>query len=190
MRRTAGVDASVTRDRFRAARDSLLYACAMRERLCLSCFPGGTTSPSSFVNGPMSGLGRMSSTASEGRHRRVPFGVTTIGRLIRIGCAIMKSISSSSLHLGSARPSSIVGRALVAQKLARRRCPWRGSARQAARGSAEFSDTRSHAGSSPAGADHGQGVARRAAGWVVIDGDAHRFIPQPLWFPSLGGRRP
>ena len=31
---------------------------------------------------------------------------TTIGRLMRIGCAIMKSMSSSSLHFGSPRPSS------------------------------------------------------------------------------------
>src|SRR4029079_144244 len=70
------------------------YACA-----------GMTTSPSSFTNVP-SGRSSSSSTSSDGRHSRTPFGVTTIGRLIRIGCASMKSISSSSLHFGSARPSS------------------------------------------------------------------------------------
>ena len=50
-----------------------------------------------------------SSTASEGRHSLVPFGVSTIGRLIRIGCASMASISSSSLHLASPSPSSAYG---------------------------------------------------------------------------------
>src|SRR5690606_1463228 len=53
----------------------------------------------------ISGLGRMSSTVSGGRQSLVPFGVSTIGRLIRIGCSIMKPISSS-VHFGSSRPSS------------------------------------------------------------------------------------
>ena len=39
-----------------------------------------------------------SSTASEGRQRRVPFGVSTIGRLIRIGWASMASMSASSVQ--------------------------------------------------------------------------------------------
>src|ERR1700754_4021222 len=56
-----------------------------------------TASPSSFTN-DATGLSRSSSTSSDGRHSRTPFAVTTIGRLIRIGCASMKSISSSSLH--------------------------------------------------------------------------------------------
>src|SRR5712664_963390 len=64
-----------------------------------------TASPSSFTNDP-AGWSSRSSTASDGRQSRTPFGVTTIGRLIRIGCASIKSISSSSLHLGSASPSS------------------------------------------------------------------------------------
>ncbi|ADA75843.1 putative alpha-mannosidase [Shigella flexneri 2002017] len=45
-----------------------------------------TFSPSSLENAPFCASGRISSTTSEGRHRRVPSGVTTIGRLIRIGC--------------------------------------------------------------------------------------------------------
>jgi arsenical resistance protein ArsH len=45
-----------------------------------------TGSPSSLAKGASWGDGRMSSTASEGRHRRVPKGVTTIGRFIKIGC--------------------------------------------------------------------------------------------------------
>ena len=40
-----------------------------------------------LINRPIDGPGRISSTASEGRHSLTPFGVTTIGRLIRIGCA-------------------------------------------------------------------------------------------------------
>lgn len=38
-----------------------------------------------------------------------PFGVITMGRLIRIGWAIMKSSSSSSVHLGTPKPSSAYG---------------------------------------------------------------------------------
>src|SRR5258708_2507748 len=59
-----------------------------------------TFSPSSLTK-EATGWSSKSSTASDGRHSLVPFGDTTIGRLIRIGCASMKSISSSSLHLGS-----------------------------------------------------------------------------------------
>ena len=65
-----------------------------------------TTSPSSLANPPRCGSGRMSSTTSEGRLRRTPSGVTTIGRLIRIGCASIWSISCSSVHFGSSSPSS------------------------------------------------------------------------------------
>jgi hypothetical protein len=54
----------------------------------------------------MLGFGSKSSTFSDGQQGRTPFGVTTTGRLMRIGCAIMKSISSSSDHFGSSRPSS------------------------------------------------------------------------------------
>jgi len=39
----------------------------------------------------MSEWGRMSSTVSDGRQSLTPFGVNTIGRLMRIGWAIMKS---------------------------------------------------------------------------------------------------
>jgi hypothetical protein len=52
---------------------------------------GLTTSPSSFTKGPISERGRMSSTVSDGRQSLTPIGVTTIGRLMRIGWAIMKS---------------------------------------------------------------------------------------------------
>lgn len=45
-----------------------------------------TRSPSSFTKAPFCGAGRISSTTSDGRQSRVPSGVTTIGRLIRIGC--------------------------------------------------------------------------------------------------------
>ena len=65
-----------------------------------------TISPSSLMKVPISGLGRMSSTSSEGRQSLTPSGVTTIGRLMRIGWASMMSISSSSVHFGSARPSA------------------------------------------------------------------------------------
>ena len=41
----------------------------------------------SLTNRPMFEFGTMSSTVSEGRHNLTPFGVTTIGRLIKIGCA-------------------------------------------------------------------------------------------------------
>jgi hypothetical protein len=50
-----------------------------------------TTSPSSLTKRPMSRFRRMSSTVSEGRQSLTPCGVTTIGRLIRIGFASMKS---------------------------------------------------------------------------------------------------
>lgn len=54
--------------------------------------------PSSFEKGRKTG-GSRSRTTSEGRHRRVPSGVSTNGRLIRIGWA---SIASSSCASGSA----------------------------------------------------------------------------------------
>jgi len=57
----------------------------------------------------MSGFGRISSTVSDGRHNRVPFGVSTMGRLIKIGCANMKSMSWSSVHFGLLRSSSLYG---------------------------------------------------------------------------------
>ena len=50
-----------------------------------------TTSPSSLVNGGSLPTGSNSSTASDGRHKRVPSGVTTSGRFIRIGCRTTKS---------------------------------------------------------------------------------------------------
>src|SRR5690554_7061223 len=72
--------------------------------------PASTTAcPSSLVNAPRCACGRISSTDSEGLHRRVPRGVTTMGRLIRTGCCSMKSISCSSLHLGLPRSSSSYG---------------------------------------------------------------------------------
>src|SRR5262249_32330691 len=64
-----------------------------------------TRSPSSLTNVPCCG-GSNSNTASEGRQSRTPFGVTTIGRLIRIGCSIIASSSVSSPSFGSASPSS------------------------------------------------------------------------------------
>lgn len=50
-----------------------------------------TGSPSSFLNAPRCGCGRMSSTVSEGRHSFVPSGVTTMGRFISTGYCPMKS---------------------------------------------------------------------------------------------------
>ena len=47
-----------------------------------------TASPSSFVNACCCGDGRRSSTCSEGRHRRVPSGVTTIGMPIGLGVIV------------------------------------------------------------------------------------------------------
>ena len=64
-----------------------------------------TTSPSSLANAPCCGWGRISSTRSDGRHRRTPSGVTTMGRLIRIGWASMQSSNSSSVHFGFLRSS-------------------------------------------------------------------------------------
>lgn len=66
------------------------------------------TSPSSLVNGRVTG-GRRSSTTSEGRHRRVPISVSTKGRLIRIGLANMASSNCSSDKAGSSSPSSAYG---------------------------------------------------------------------------------
>ena len=78
-----------------------------------------TGSPSSFEKGARCGSGKMSSTASEGRQSFTPTGVTTIGRLIRIGWAIMASRSWSSVRLGS-EPELRVGRALLADDVAHR----------------------------------------------------------------------
>ena len=61
-------------------------------------------SPSSLKT-PCCG-GRRSSTVSDGRQSLTPRGVTTIGRLIRIGCAIIASRSWSSVSAGSPSPSS------------------------------------------------------------------------------------
>ncbi len=44
-----------------------------------------TFSPSSFVNAPCCTSGRISRTASDGRQSFVPSGVTTTGRLMRMG---------------------------------------------------------------------------------------------------------
>lgn len=65
-------------------------------RIHFSRLPASSTtfSPSSLVNACFCASGRISSTTSEGRHSRVPSGVTTIGRLIRIGCCNIKSIIS------------------------------------------------------------------------------------------------
>ena len=51
-----------------------------------------TRSPSSFLKAALCGLGRMLSTVSEGLQSRTPIGATTMGRLMRMGCAIMASI--------------------------------------------------------------------------------------------------
>src|SRR6185437_14785833 len=68
-----------------------------------------TCSPSSFVNERFCPAGRMSSTTSDGRHRRTPNGVTTNGRFNRIGCFITASSNCSSLSDISLRPSSAYG---------------------------------------------------------------------------------
>src|SRR3569833_2401921 len=68
-----------------------------------------TTSPSSLVKAPFWASGRISSTASDGRHSLAPSGVTTMGRLIRMGWAIMASISASSPSAGSSSPNSAYG---------------------------------------------------------------------------------
>ena len=61
----------------------------------------------------------------------------------------MKSSSSSSLHFGSASPSSCIGRALFAQQLAHRNAHGGDKLDAASRGWAAFSDIRSTVGSSP-----------------------------------------
>jgi hypothetical protein len=83
-------------------RDPLFRCVQPIRRPCSST----TFSPSSLAKAPRCGPGRMSSTVSEGRQSRTPRGVTTIGRLMRIGCAIMASRSWSSVSDGSSRPSS------------------------------------------------------------------------------------
>src|SRR5690606_27739405 len=56
--------------------------------------PGAATvSPSSLVK-VATGLERSDSTFSDGRQRAAPFSVTTIGRLIRIGCTIIVAVLS------------------------------------------------------------------------------------------------
>ena len=55
--------------------------------------------------------GQKSSTASEGRQSFTPSGVTTMGRLIRMGCAIIASINWSSLKVGIVQAQRVVGRA-------------------------------------------------------------------------------
>ena len=57
-------------------------------------------------SGATLGTGRSSSTVSDGRQSLVPRSVSTIGRLIRIGCACIACKRSSSDHFGSSRLSS------------------------------------------------------------------------------------
>lgn len=63
--------------------------------LYFSRLPASSTtfSPSSLVKAPFCASGRISRTTSEGRHSLVPNGVTTIGRLIRMGYCNIKSMS-------------------------------------------------------------------------------------------------
>ena len=106
--------------------------------------PASTTaSPSSLVKAPRCGSGRMSSTASDGRHSFTPSGVTTIGRLMRIGCAIMASSSASSAQGRIVEAQLVVGRSLAAQQLAHARSPCAPiRLDQLVARSAGFSDTR------------------------------------------------
>ena len=114
--------------------------------------------------------GRMSSTASEGRHRRTPSGVSTMGRLIRIGCAIM---ASSKPVVGQRRVAQAefgIRRALLAQHAANRHAHAADEVGQpvaAGRRLQVLDDLRLDAGV----ADQGQRVAGGAAGGIVIDGD-------------------
>ena len=62
---------------------------------------------------------RISSTASDGRQSFTPSGVTTIGRLIRIGCAIIASSKCVIRQRRVAEAQLGVGRALLAQQRAR-----------------------------------------------------------------------
>ena len=75
-----------------------------------------TTSPSSLVKGPMSGLARMSRTTSEGRHSRTPSGVTTKGRLIRMGWP-------------ASRRAGVVAQRQIPRPRPHRACPSGGSPR-------------------------------------------------------------
>ena len=61
---------------------------------------------SSLVNGLPCSRGSRLSTDSEGLHRATPSGVTTMGRLVRMGCSIIASSSWSSVSLWSSSPSS------------------------------------------------------------------------------------
>ena len=78
-----------------------------------------TTSPSSLVKDPCWARAGFRGPFG-GRHRRVPNGVTTKGRLMRMGCASIASSNCSSVNFGSPRPSSAKGVPFLAQRLAHR----------------------------------------------------------------------
>ena len=63
--------------------------------------------PHRLLHEPSDWVVQQMKTASEGLHSRTPFGVTTMGRLMRIGCATMKSSRSSSYRFGSSSPRSL-----------------------------------------------------------------------------------
>ena len=81
-------------------------------------FPGTTTSPSSLVKPPCCALGRMSSTASEGRQSLAPSGVTTTGRFIRMGWAGHLLDQLRVGPVGLAQAEFVVRRAFLAQQIA------------------------------------------------------------------------
>ena len=123
------------------------------------------------TNRPISGSSRRSSTNSEGRQSRTPFGVTTIGRLINMGWASMKPINSSSVHFASASPSSAYG---VPFSRSRSRTEIfiaviSSISFSRVGGFFKYSMTVRRSAALP---DHGKRVARRAAVRIVIDRDA------------------
>ena len=149
--------------------------------------------PPSFVNAADVRIGQNVEHGLRRPANLTPVGVTTIGRLIRIGCAIMKSSSCVVGPFGIVEAEFGVGRALLAQQPRGLECPSPRSARPAfardRRRLQIFDDLRLIA----ALADHGQRVARRAAGGIVVDGDGHvarflvarRLTPPPASYQPL-----
>ena len=111
-------------------------------------------------------LGRPAQPDAQGR--------ITMGRLIRMGCAIIASRSWSSVKAGSSSPSSLIGRALYADDVAHgntHALDERFQQRAARRGFQILDHVRLDAGVT----DETQSVARGAALRIVIDDDVGPF---------------
>ena len=130
-----------------------------------------TRSPSSLTNSPRC-AGRRSSTSSDGRHRRTPWGETTT-RPVHQDRVRLDGVEQLLVgQRGVAEAEFRVGRALLAQEVTDRDARPLGEPTNhgpARRRLEVLDDVRLDAGV----ADQGQGVARRAAIRVVVDDDVH-----------------